>query len=156
MIVGKNGSYTDCEEYTYYDSNNCSYVTDTRLVTKDRESVSFLKYNLDEIFDIAPASIEFAKLILHEGSGNNNSVNMDLKLVTQDWDENSITSAHINYIDNRYRGNRTIQMSTSAANISHEFDITTMLTDHLISTKGLNGGEHNYGFLPQDISICHK
>lgn len=146
MIVGKNGSYTDCEEYTYYDSNNCSYVTDTRLVTKDRESVSFLKYNLDEIFDIAPASIEFAKLILHEGSGNNNSVNMDLKLVTQDWDENSITSAHINYIDNRYRGNRTIQMSTSAANISHEFDITTMLTDHLISTKGLNGGEHNYGF----------
>lgn len=130
LVVGKDG--------TYYDSVSCT--------TKNREGITFMKYDLCSFTGVDPSKIANAKLVLHEGSGNSTSVTVNLKRVTSSWTETTVTSSFRNCVDNNYIGNTSSAISGANLATEHFFDITRMFVDHLIDEKGLNGGIDNYGF----------
>lgn len=126
LIVGQNG--------TYYDSVTCTY--------KPREGVSLMKYDLSNLASINPADISKMELKVYEGSGNSLGVTVHAKRVTSNWNEATVGSSQLNYIDNYYTGNSCLYISSSG---TKSFNITQMGKEHLINQKGLSGGIDNYG-----------
>lgn len=126
LIVGPNG--------TYFDS--------TSQTNKPREGISFMKYDLSGL-SVDPADIEQVELQVYEGSGSYNTVRVDLKLVMSDWNEDTVSSDQRFEINEYYTGNDCVYISQSG---TKNFNITTMMTSHLIYEQRKPGGLPNYGF----------
>lgn len=127
LIVGKNGTYTDSSTHQTY----------------PREGMSFMKYDLSGV-NVQPPNIERVELKLYEGSGYTDSVRIELKRITTDWDENTINSDYYSSIDHYFYGNNCLYINGSG---TKTVDITNMATKHLISQQGWIGGIPNYGFV---------
>ena len=126
LIVGPNG--------TYFDS--------TAQTNKPREGISFMKYDLSGL-SVDPADIERVDLQVYEGSGSYNTARVDLQLVMSDWNEATVDSNQRFEINEYYAGNDCVYISQSG---TKNFNITTMMTSHLITEQGRPGGLPNYGF----------
>lgn len=127
LIVGKNGTYTD----------------PSTQQTCPREGMSFMKYDLSGI-NVQPPDIERVDLKLYEGSGYTDTVRVELRRVTTDWNENTVDSSYWSSIDHYFYGNNCLYVYGSG---TKTVDITNMATKHLISQQGWVGGLSNYGFV---------